>query len=112
MKIKLKFSLLFVLIIVVISSFSQKTNPDGLNVFYHANGKISSEGYMINGQPEGLWKSYNEEGILVSSGNRKNNLLDSLWSFYLPNGELYMTLNYVEGKKEGIKTTYLAENGK
>lgn len=112
MKLNFKFLLLFVFIIVVVTSFSQKIDPNGLNVFYHKNGKIASEGYMVNGQPEGLWKTYNEEGILVSAGSRKNNLLDSLWSFYLPNGELYMTMNYLEGKKEGIKTTYLPEKGK
>ncbi len=112
MKVNVKFSLLFLFMIIVIVSFSQKIDPNGYTIFNHKNGKIASEGMMINGQPEGLWKSYNEEGILVSSGSRKNNLLDSLWSFYLPNGDLYMTINYLEGKKEGNKTTNLSDGGK
>lgn len=99
----------FLLIIVIFINFwlfSQKTNPNGYNVFYHTNGVKASEGNMLNGQPEGYWKNYNDKGILVSEGNRKNSLLDSLWSFYLPDGTLYMTMNYIKGKKEGLKTTY------
>ncbi len=48
--------------------------PDGLTVFYHANGEKSSEGMIKDGKPEGYWKTYNEEGVLLSEGNRLNHL--------------------------------------
>ena len=80
--------------------------PDSLTIFYHPNGIKSSEGYMLNGKPEGYWKTYSEDGVLISEGNRKNYLLDSLWKFYDENGELKMEINYREGKKNGMRTTY------
>ena len=80
--------------------------PDGYTVFYHTNGTKSSEGDILDGKPEGYWKTYSEEGVLLSEGNRKNHLLDSLWKFYDDNGVLKMEINYLEGKKNGIRTTY------
>lgn len=80
--------------------------PDGFTVFYHTNGEKSSEGIIKNGKPEGYWKTYSEEGILLSEGNRKNHLLDSTWLFYDETGILKMSINYLAGKKNGIRTTY------
>jgi antitoxin component YwqK of YwqJK toxin-antitoxin module len=79
---------------------------DGFMVFYHPNGEKSSEGYMKDDKPEGYWKTYSEEGVLLSEGNRKNHLLDSTWKFYDKGGVLKMEINYMKGKKNGIRTTY------
>jgi len=62
---------------------------------------------MKNGQPDGYWKSYYENGKLKSEGNRKNMELDSLWIFYNEKGERILGVNYKDGKKNGIKTTYV-----
>ena len=43
--------------------------------FNYADGKLSSEGYLVKGKPEGFWKNYYPSGILKSAGKRKNNLL-------------------------------------
>ena len=67
--------------------------------FYHANGKVSSEGTMLNGKPDGYWKTYYENGILKSEGNRKNFQLDSIWKFYSQEGALVSEFNYLDGKK-------------
>ncbi|MCF8227610.1 MAG: toxin-antitoxin system YwqK family antitoxin [Bacteroidales bacterium] len=83
--------------------FSQEKPEGDYKVFYHENGKISSEGIMVNGKPDGYWKTYNEAGTLVSEGNRKDFLLDSLWKFYNEQGELLMEINYEKGKKNGIR---------
>jgi antitoxin component YwqK of YwqJK toxin-antitoxin module len=61
---------------------------------------------MRDGLPDGYWKSYNKKGILASEGNRKDFLLDSLWKFYNDDGKLFMTVNFKQGKKEGLKITY------
>ena len=68
--------------------------------------KLSSEGIMKEGKPDGYWKSYYENGNLKSEGNRKNFELDSLWKFYNEEGNLILEINYLKGKKNGIKTTY------
>ncbi|MCQ2286761.1 MAG: hypothetical protein MJZ76_07790 [Bacteroidales bacterium] len=84
-------------------------NSNGYNQFFYPNGKISSEGMLKDGKPEGWWKSYNENGTLASEGNRKNHLLDSLWTFYNENGNKVLIINYKEGKKEGKRIQYLAD---
>ena len=89
-------------------AFSQgnKINPNGYNVFHYDNGKVSSEGPMVNGKPDGYWKNYYETGILKSEGNRKNFQLDSLWRFYNEEGRLTLEINYKNGKKNGYRITY------
>jgi len=88
--------------------FSQENiNPNGYNIFFYPTGIKSSEGTLVNGKPDGYWKSYNEKGLLVSEGNRKFFLLDSTWIFYDPFGRKNLEINYLEGKKHGIKKQYL-----
>lgn len=86
--------------------FAQDSLKKGYTVFYYDNGKKSSEGTIIDGKPDGYWKTYNETGIIKSEGNRKNFKLDSLWKFYNDSGVVILEINYSEGKKNGIKTTY------
>ncbi|HOX79308.1 MAG TPA: toxin-antitoxin system YwqK family antitoxin [Bacteroidales bacterium] len=83
-----------------------KTLSDGYQVFYYPNGNKSSEGTMRNGKPDGYWKTYNEAGKLVSEGNRKDFELDSAWKFYDENGKKALEINYLKGKKEGIRKTW------
>lgn len=97
---------LLIFIFLSLSLISQTIDPNGYNIFYHANGVKSSEGYLKDGKPDAYWKSYNEKGVLVSEGNRKDGFLDGEWKFYNSEGELYMSLNYKNDKKDGIKTTF------
>jgi uncharacterized protein len=83
-----------------------KNVTDGYQVFYHPNGVKASEGTMRDGKPDGYWKTYNEQGILVSEGNRKNFELDSTWLFYNDEGKIALVINYLKGKKDGIRKTY------
>jgi len=62
---------------------------------------------MKQGKPDGYWKSYYENGKIKSEGNRKDLKVDSLWKFYSDTGKLILEVSYTEGKKNGIKTTYL-----
>jgi uncharacterized protein len=83
-----------------------KINPNGYNKFYYDDGTLASEGGMINGKPDGYWKNYHPNGNLKSEGNRKNFILDSLWKFYDEEGKVILEVNYVEGRKNGYRTTY------
>ena len=101
-----------VLIITILtasfSSFGQDTiPPEGIQQFFHQNGKLASEGTMRNGQPDGYWKSYYETGVLKSEGNRNDYNLDSIWKFYNPKGELILEITYLDGKRNGYKTSWL-----
>jgi antitoxin component YwqK of YwqJK toxin-antitoxin module len=79
----------------------------GFQKFYFPGGALSSEGTMKEGKPDGYWKSYYESGKLKAEGNRKDFELDSTWTFYSEEGKLILKVNYKNGKKNGIKTTYL-----
>lgn len=91
-------------------SQQQETNPNGLNTFYYANGKVSSEGTMRDGKPDGYWKTYFENGKIKSEGNRKNFQLDSSWKFYNEEGVLVLEYYYKNGKKNGIRKNYDAKD--
>jgi uncharacterized protein len=99
-----------VLIIVIgLSAYSQEDTTivkNGFQVFYHPDGTKSSEGTMRDGKPDGYWKTYNDQGILISEGNRKNFELDSTWRFYDDKGKIGLEINYLKGKKDGIRKTY------
>ncbi len=96
------FLFIFLLMAMVIPALAQqkaKIKANGYNIFYYENGKISSEGTMLNGKPDGYWKNYYENGRLKSEGNRKNFLLDSLWRFYNEKGQLTVEINFKNEKK-------------
>ena len=80
---------------------------DGYQKFYYPSGILSSEGIIKEGKPEGYWKAYYENGKLKSEGNRKKFELDSTWKFYNDEEKLILEINYRQGKKNGIKTTFL-----
>ncbi len=79
---------------------------DGYKRYFHPNGTISSEGYLVDGKPEGWWKTYYENGVLRSEGGRKHFQLDSLWRFYSNEGRLQSETNYRSDKKEGWMRRY------
>jgi len=103
---------IFLLFIFLGSIFFRGLNQDtvkiqGFQQFFYPNGKVSSEGIIRNGKPDGYWKSYNESGSLKSEGNRINHELDSLWKFYNEQDQLILEITYKNGKKNGIKTSWL-----
>lgn len=100
-----KIVLLF-LPIIVVAQPKQQITPNGYNIFYFDNGKVSSEGTMRDGKPDGYWKTYSLNGNIKSEGNRKNFQLDSIWKFYNEQGQLAFEFNYRDGKKSGLKKTF------
>lgn len=97
--------LVFVMSAFLLKAQDNTVIPNGFNRFFHANGKVSSEGNMRDGKPDGYWKTYWENGVLKSEGNRKNFELDSIWNFYDENGSVTLQITYLNGKKEGIRRT-------
>ena len=75
--------------------------------YYYENGVKSSEGFLRDGQPDGYWKSFYLNGLLKTEGNRKEFKLDGTWKFYSEFGDLALSIDYIEGMKEGHRKTYL-----
>jgi len=104
--------LVFVLLLTRVSyaQFTTDTTAgNGYVVFYYPGGTKASEGLLREGKPDGYWKTYYENGQLKSEGNRKNFELDSLWKFYDDSARLSVSIEYKNGRKNGIKTTYLPD---
>lgn len=87
----------------------QKANPNGDNKFYFPNGKLSSEGKLLDGKPEGIWKAYYENGQLKSVGNRINHLLEGAWKFYSDSGTLTVINTYQNNKKNGPQQEFFPD---
>jgi len=104
--LKYSFLLLFFISQTIVFAQKNKVNPNGYNVFYYANGNISSEGWMKNGKPDGLWKNYYKNGVKKSIGKRKNSLLDSTWVFFNEQGDTTDIINYYNDKKSGYHSHY------
>lgn len=94
------------LLVVGWTSLCAAQGEDGYKRYLFPNGKVSSEGYLIDGKPEGYWKTYYETGVLRSEGNRKRFLLDSLWKFYAADGSLQSEINYVADRKQGVSRKF------
>lgn len=75
-------------------------------VFKYDNGKVSSEGMMVDGRPDGYWKTYYPDGKLKSEGNRLDFELDSIWMFYNELGDLSTSISYKQGQKHGVHKIY------
>jgi antitoxin component YwqK of YwqJK toxin-antitoxin module len=100
------FFLIFLLFAIVNQLQSQTNNPNGYNKFLYENGVVSSEGTMRDGKPDGYWKNFHKNGKLKIEGNRKNFQLDSSWKFYDEKGRIQKSVNYSEGKKNGLLIQY------
>jgi len=74
--------------------------------FFFEDGKVASEGILVNGKPDGYWKTYYPNGKLKSAGNRKDFLLDSVWVFYTEDGIISQEVTYALDVKNGKKNTY------
>ena len=103
----IRFKIFFILISISISVFGQNTKDSLVHkVYFYENGNRSSEGGLLNGKPEGLWRNYYPWGILKSEGNRVNYVLEGTWKFYNRWGDLERTIDYKNGKKDGLINTY------
>lgn len=102
---------LFFLFCLNVSIYSQTDTSDFKRVqFFFPNGVLSSEGYLRNNKPDGYWISYHENGKIKSEGNRKNFELDGKWKFYDTIGNISMSIEYVNGKRHGARTTYFLDS--
>jgi len=50
---KFVFSLLLLNVAIILNAQDNTVVPNGFNKYFHANGKVASEGMMRDGKPDG-----------------------------------------------------------
>ena len=85
---------------------------DGLQTYYHVNGKKSEETIYKKGVKEGLSKDYYDNGNLKAVGTYKNDLLDGLVTTYNPYGGKVCELNFINGVRQGKMECQYADGTK
>lgn len=71
--------------------------------YRYAEGVVSSEGYMVDGQPAGYWRSFYPDAKRKSEGNWRGGKLEGEWVFFDSKGRLETTLSYASGRKQGTE---------
>jgi antitoxin component YwqK of YwqJK toxin-antitoxin module len=84
---------------------------DGHVQYRTANGHVTMEGNLVNGQREGEWTSYTADGRVKSRSNYKAGKPEGLSTVFHPNGEVYYTGWQHDGKQTGLWRFY-DEHGK
>lgn len=102
--------ILYLLLTVSFSSFSQISDSLQFIQYSFDNGVISSEGYLREGKPDAYWKSYYRTGVLKSEGNRLHFQLDGPWKFYNEEGQITSVIPYKHGLKEGLREYWLKDS--
>lgn len=97
-----------IILLFALSGLNAQDSIPGMTFkrFYFPGGTVSSEGYLRDGKPDGYWKSFYEDGTTRIEGNRKDFELDGTWKFYDENGQISLSIDYVQGLKEGKRITY------
>jgi uncharacterized protein len=98
----------FILVLVFISGYclGQKQYVK----YYHENGNLASEGYLIDGKPDSLWINYFEDGTIRSRGERKNFKLEGAWYFYNPDESLKETIQFSDNERHGLSIRYYSDS--
>jgi antitoxin component YwqK of YwqJK toxin-antitoxin module len=104
--INLHYKIVLLVILFAVFQNSLFSQEKEFKQYFHENGKVSSEGMLLNGLPEGMWINYYPNGTVKSTGSRKNHELDSLWVFYSPEGIKTTAFTYLNGAKTGEATIY------
>ena len=94
------------MVVVLVCMGAAQAQTDSLHRYYHPNGRVASEGMLVNGKPEGHWRTFYESGTLRSEGGRKDLLLDGVWKFYDEKGRLASTSTYMADRKNGPAVKY------
>ncbi|MCX6272703.1 MAG: hypothetical protein NTU44_16100 [Bacteroidetes bacterium] len=72
---------------------------DGVALWYYENGNKAQESIYKNGKVNGNSKSWYENGKLKSEGTILDTVQDGRWVYYHENGKLWSEMSYKEGKK-------------
>jgi antitoxin component YwqK of YwqJK toxin-antitoxin module len=103
---KLKIYLFFIIILVFSNSFGQIKNYEKN---YFENGKIESEGWVLDNQKVDYWFFYYENGNKKEEGHYANNKKTKWWRFYDNNEIILKKCQFYNDKLEGL--VFIYKNG-
>ena len=101
-------------------------SPDGKFQEWFADGALKGQGQYLEGTPDGAWKEWNEldeyspkarsadpagtppEHQLAAERNYRHGLLHGKQLLYHENGQKRLSVNVVDGKREGPYTEWYA----
>lgn len=92
--------ILTVLLIIAFSTVFGQTKSYAKN--YFENGKIESEGWMINNQKTDYWFYYFDNGNVKEEGHYLSNKKYKWWVIYDKNEEIQKKCNYFDDKLDGL----------
>ena len=75
--------------------------PEKQNIYhkdFYTNGKLKSEGWILNGIKIDYWKFYHSNGNLSEQGHYKKGQREKYWYFYDQNSILTKEGHYLNGK--------------
>ena len=78
----------------------------GQFLWYHKNGKPSTERNFINGKVHGVYRRWDASGILRTEGYYLDHRADSSWTWWYENGILQSEGSFRQGKRHGMWITY------
>jgi len=90
---------------VAFAQTSPKLAAEGQRVkatYYFENGKVSQEGYFLNGKLDGQWTSYDENGNKKSIAEYKDGEKTGKWFFW--NDKNLSEVDYSNSRIASVKT--------
>ena len=100
-----------ILTVLLIIAFSTSFGQTKLYIKnYFENGKIESEGWMINNQKTNYWFYYFDNGNKKEEGHYLSNKKTKWWITYDDNEVIQKKCHFLDDKLEGLMFVY--ENGK
>ena len=78
----------------------------GTWLYYHPNGKVSTEANWVNGERDGVWTWYHDNGQISSKGEYYLGDRHGKWVAYFPDGKLEQETEYFLGHSVGKEVNY------
>jgi len=104
-------------------------------VIFHENGQRAAEGIFLDQIKDSIWNYYNEKGVLIKTesylkGKKEgkwatyssrtgilleemhfhNDIIDGVYKEFYANGDIQTIMHYINGKRNGITTSYYADS--
>ena len=97
---------------LTVTSASPKTSVQASTVstLLHSNGRIESQGNMVDGKQTGLWTYWGPSGDKIASGQFISGLKEGEWTYWVNNGQLQSQGIYKAGQRHG-KWTFRYPDG-
>lgn len=74
--------------------------------YYHPNGKLKEEGWVINDKKTDYWFYYHENGLKKEEGHYKNNQKVNWWIFYDEKQTITRKCEFKSNKINGLSIVY------